>query len=278
MYYLKCNNCGHLNEVKSEFLTFCTQCNRKFENSFAAWKQKNPAKTFDDYLKEICIGPDAGMANTMKSLERKPFSVKLLVKRITGVFFALLIVMIIGFFGKQFLHGFFDKPLDELLKKEWNVQSCGSSGLNIESPVVLKVSHKLMNKIDPETRKFIAGIESCEGRYSNNFDIIMNSVSYVQNVETSLRGAANGAVNEMRAQPGVTNFVYTETQVERSGITGVLQSGSFNLKGKQFRFYDVIFLRGQQSWQVIIVFNATEKAGEQIALRIVESIAISEHT
>jgi len=278
MYYLKCSNCGHLNEVKSEFLTFCTQCNRKFENSFSAWKLKNPAKTFDDYLKEICIDPDKDLQMTAKSLEMNPFSVKLLVKRIAGVFFGVLIVMIAGFYGKQLLKGLFDKPLDNLIKKEWAVQSCGTSGLNIESPVILKPTNELMDNIDKETRKFIAGIESCEGSYGKNFDVIMNSVSFVPDVQTSLQGAANGAINEMRSKHGVSNFDYAESEIEISGKTGVLQSGSYNYKGEQFRFYDAIILRGQQSWQVIIVFNAAEKAGEKIASRILDSIAISEHT
>ncbi len=29
MHYLKCDQCGHLNEAKTEYLTFCTACNKR---------------------------------------------------------------------------------------------------------------------------------------------------------------------------------------------------------------------------------------------------------
>ena len=31
MHFLKCNNCGHLNEVKTEYLTFCNNFQKKIE-------------------------------------------------------------------------------------------------------------------------------------------------------------------------------------------------------------------------------------------------------
>lgn len=55
MCFLKCNKCGHLNEVKSEYLVFCQKCNRKLENNFQDWKVKNPDKTFDDFKELICV-------------------------------------------------------------------------------------------------------------------------------------------------------------------------------------------------------------------------------
>jgi hypothetical protein len=30
MYFLKSDNCGHYNEVKTEYLTFCKSCNYAF--------------------------------------------------------------------------------------------------------------------------------------------------------------------------------------------------------------------------------------------------------
>ena len=38
MYYIKCSQCGHLNEVKSEYQVFCSGCNKKLDNHFAAQK------------------------------------------------------------------------------------------------------------------------------------------------------------------------------------------------------------------------------------------------
>lgn len=39
MHYLRCNNCGHFNEVKTEYLTFCSKCNKKLNNSYGEWRK-----------------------------------------------------------------------------------------------------------------------------------------------------------------------------------------------------------------------------------------------
>ncbi len=58
MYYLKCENCGHLNELKTEYLTFCTSCKKKMTNNFTEWKKRNPGKSFEDYKQLMCISED----------------------------------------------------------------------------------------------------------------------------------------------------------------------------------------------------------------------------
>lgn len=53
MAKLKCNHCGHLNLVKSEFMTFCDSCGKKLNNNFQEWKKFNAGKSFSDYKIEI---------------------------------------------------------------------------------------------------------------------------------------------------------------------------------------------------------------------------------
>lgn len=53
MSKLKCNHCGHLNPIQSEFMTFCDRCGKKLSNNFQEWKKFNPSKSFNDYKDEI---------------------------------------------------------------------------------------------------------------------------------------------------------------------------------------------------------------------------------
>lgn len=60
MHYLECQNCGHFNELKTEYLTFCKKCNKVLKNNFADWKKANPEKSFEDFKQIICTtGPVA---------------------------------------------------------------------------------------------------------------------------------------------------------------------------------------------------------------------------
>ena len=71
MHYLKCNVCGHLNEMKSEYLIFCSNCNKKLENNFRDWEKKNPEKTMDDFKKLICVS-ETDLLETTKDSKSKP--------------------------------------------------------------------------------------------------------------------------------------------------------------------------------------------------------------
>lgn len=54
VYYLTCNHCHGINEVHSEYLTFCSHCEKKITNNFNKWKKENSSKTFEDYKSIVC--------------------------------------------------------------------------------------------------------------------------------------------------------------------------------------------------------------------------------
>ncbi len=71
IYYLKCQNCEFLNEVKTEYLTLCSNCGSRLHNSYRSWalEFKNQGKTFEDYKKEVCISQQ--QLDEQQLLERK---------------------------------------------------------------------------------------------------------------------------------------------------------------------------------------------------------------
>lgn len=54
MYFLKCNDCGHFNDVKTEYMTLCSKCGKKLDNNYPDWSKRNPDKSFDDYKQLVC--------------------------------------------------------------------------------------------------------------------------------------------------------------------------------------------------------------------------------
>ena len=54
MYFLKCSKCGHFNEVKTEYMVFCSNCHKKLDNNYSDWFKQNPDKSFDTYKQLIC--------------------------------------------------------------------------------------------------------------------------------------------------------------------------------------------------------------------------------
>jgi hypothetical protein len=105
MVYLKCSRCGHYNEVRSEYITFCTRCNKKIEDNFPDWKKKNPDKSFDEFKKTVCS--ETASEPELKPAKRHPKSLKYWV----GFLLFFSIFYAIGQFGGETILKFFRKPM-----------------------------------------------------------------------------------------------------------------------------------------------------------------------
>lgn len=54
-YFLKCERCGFLTEIKHENHNYCYNCTQRFNNYFKLWNTKNKSKNLNDYKESICI-------------------------------------------------------------------------------------------------------------------------------------------------------------------------------------------------------------------------------
>lgn len=103
MHYLKCNECGHFNEVKTEYMVLCSKCMKKLTNSYSVWQAKNSDGSFDDFKKLVCTTSTAENIVT-SSNSNKPKGLKHWL--IFGIVFALFSVG--AQFGSTYLIGLFN--------------------------------------------------------------------------------------------------------------------------------------------------------------------------
>ncbi|MBN1143306.1 MAG: hypothetical protein JXA72_02740 [Bacteroidales bacterium] len=95
MYYLKCEHCGHLNEVKSEYLVFCAGCSKKIENNFASWSRKNAGKTLEDFKKLVCINDEQAALLEKETTRKKiPLGIKILAGYMAALAILLALLML----------------------------------------------------------------------------------------------------------------------------------------------------------------------------------------
>jgi len=136
MYFLKCSNCGHLNELKTEYLTFCKSCNKVLKDNFADWIKDNPDKTFEDFKQIICTTEVTETANS-KLKSRSPKGLKYWI----GFIIAFAIFYAIGQLGGEKISGFFKKPAFNKALMEI------ASELNKTCPVMVDNATRLDNSI-----------------------------------------------------------------------------------------------------------------------------------
>lgn len=105
MHYLKCTNCGHFNELKTEYLTFCQNCNKVLKNNFTDWQKDNPNKTFEDYKQLMCT------TNRAEQPHEKPSKKKFKgLKYWIGFALTFAVFYAIGQFGGEKLGSLVKKP------------------------------------------------------------------------------------------------------------------------------------------------------------------------
>jgi hypothetical protein len=272
-HYLKCNNCGHLNEVKSEYLIFCSKCDKKLENNFTAWKKKNPNKTFDEFKQLVCLTQEAIQNSPVTP---KPKSGKFKYWIAFAVTFAIFYV--IGQFGGESIARYFksEKTSREILAREWTKDTYGSFGLTGETP-------EKMTRGDlpiPENIKQIIDQMDVYNYLSNKgFKVIINSLKYNPSIgEVNLQGAADGSVNEMKKQKGVTDFDYSEEPLNKKDIPGFIQKGTYKQDGLGVEYINTGFSKGLILWQVMVAYQADDEIGRTAAKRVIDSIEINENT
>lgn len=271
MHFLKCINCGFLNEVKSEYLVFCTSCNKKLENSFTEWIKENPKKTLEDYHRLVCISDEEIQESVVKAKTTNPKAKWYGI----GVATVFAIIFALSQFGEEYITQIFnyEKTSQEVLDQEWTRQSYGEFGLSLETPAIMTERDL---PIPDQVRQVIDVMDVYEYASKKGFKVIITSIQYNQSIGSmSLQGAADGSVAEMQKQPGVSNFDYSQKQVFKGDIPGYEQSGSYKIEGITVEFINTGFTTGLIYWQVMVAYQAIDDVGRIAAERVIESIEIN---
>lgn len=136
MHYLKCNHCGHLNELKSEYMTFCTNCNKKLENNYSEWKIRNSDQSFDEYKHAVCTTEAIESAKELpKAKNGKGLKYWIAFAAAFAIFYA------VGQIGGESLAGLFRKPAFD------KVLMITASELNKSCPIMIDNATRLDNAI-----------------------------------------------------------------------------------------------------------------------------------
>lgn len=269
MYYLKCNNCGHLNKLDNENLLFCEKCNKKLENNFRDWHRKNSEKSFEDFKKLVCISEQEIPTESGK---KRPKSKSL--KYWIGFAVTFAIFYAIGKIGGEKIATLFkaEKTSQEILNQDWQKQEYGNYGLVVATPVVMA---EVKLPLPDHIKEVVEEMHSFEYNSAKGFKVFINTAKYKPIIQqVSLQGAANGSVNEMKMQKGVTDFEYSEEQVVLNGIPGFKQTGTYKQNGIPIEFINTGYGQGLNMWQVMVAYHVEDEVGKIAAKRVIDSAEI----
>lgn len=137
MTYLKCNHCGHLNQVKTEYQTFCDSCHKKLGDNYPDWKKQHPGNSFDEFKRLFCVSEyDVLYAATPEKKKSK-----------TGLNYLIAFVVfaiILGIFGvwkgDDLMGGIKNKAINKVLM-------AAAGEINQSCPIMLDAETRLDNVV-----------------------------------------------------------------------------------------------------------------------------------
>ncbi len=269
MYYLKCNNCGHLNEVLSETLLFCRNCNKKLANNYRDWKLAKPERTFEQFKLLVCIpGDDISKKTVRKKPNKNPAGWISLIIIFGCIFFAAYYYR-----GKILDYINYGKHLRLDAEQPWVTGQYGLNGFYVETPFRLKTEEL---KFPAEEKAQIDTCISYGYWTSANFYIRITNIKFIDQVEAllKLRDFAAGSAMWLKSLPNVSDFVYHEGSIFYKGIPGYKQTGSLIQDKVKLEFINVGYLDRIKSYQVMVAYETDDTTAKVVAERIINSIKI----
>jgi hypothetical protein len=274
MIYLKCKSCGHYNELRSEFLTFCGQCEKKLENNYSEWKNKRPESNFEDFQQEVAVETNGVKTSRLTILKQR--YLKQVGRR--GVLLTLILVIGVaavagGYFGKRVVYGMIFPKLNKAsLYKSWETVVIGRQAVEISTPMHLGVNDK---SLMPEIAQLVEYAKSYRNRGDDGMQVEVNMYSYRPNISNDLEIAGAAAADEMKKSGEISDLKYTSNPVMQSGVDALLQQGTFAYRNAiRLSFCNLLLVSGQHRWEIAIRYREDDTTASQAAQRIIKSIRI----
>lgn len=273
--YLRCNHCNHLNEITSEYMVFCAACGKKISNNFTEWKQRNPGKTLEEYKLSVGVSEDEVASALSAGKKKNTLKSRPLKEKIVIVVVTVLVASVGGWAGSAAVKAFKNKKKTnvEILDNQWSRKTYGDLGLTLETPWELQASGEQL-PLDESVASVIEKIETFENP-SEDFKVMINMIKYKPEVgQLDFRGGADGAINGIRNNQGITDFQYKEDPFSANDIPGVIQKGSYTQNAFDIEFINVILMSELNAWQVSIFRKSKDEVARQAADRIIQSITV----
>ncbi|SFN46536.1 hypothetical protein SAMN05428949_2926 [Chitinophaga sp. YR627] len=274
MTYLKCKSCGHYNELKSEFLTFCAECGKKLSANYADWKLKNPEGTFEQFQQETGIKPKKERTNHLGLLQQRYLA---WVGR-RGVIITIILVIGLaavagGYIGKKVVFNLIYPKINKAwLYSSWETAKIGRQTIEISTPMHLGVNDK---PLAPEIAQFVEYAKSYRNRVEEGMQVEVNMYSYRANVSNDLEVAGAAAATEMKKNQEISDLQYKTDTLTQNGMSALLQEGSFIYKnGIRLAFSNLLMVNGQHRWEVVIRYREDDTVALATAHRIIKSIDV----
>jgi hypothetical protein len=205
-----------------------------------------------------------------------------------GIVLGMLLIFILGliyFKGFDYVKdNFLGHPTKDLVEGEWVYSEYGNPGVRIETPKVLKRMD--VNKMLP--KEALKAIKSTQmfgyGSMFDDFYTLVTTTTFKQEGTIDLDKSIEGSLKAMEMRGAQNIVVKTDDFGTQKGITGRKAYGTMIMfdavRKKSEKMYYELLVFGQNGGlqQIIIMHRESDKYGDQIAERMLNSVELQTTT
>ncbi|MBK7345345.1 MAG: hypothetical protein IPJ06_20950 [Saprospiraceae bacterium] len=162
---------------------------------------------------------------------------------------------------------------DSLDRTGWVVKEFGVKPITLAIPKPLV---SMGNQVPESAKKYIVGNETFSGIHGDDFQMIVNIIEYVPTVSVDLKSVAGKAAEQMRSDVAVSHFELKETPITVSGSQGIRQDAKMFRDGLIHYWCNTLVQKGQEVFQVTVIYPETYREGPGDAEAMMASIQISQ--
>jgi hypothetical protein len=266
-YFLVCRHCGHYNEFRTGYLTFCESCNHKLENNFQDWLKNHPGKNIADFRSEVCVKQHT---EPIQAPSGNKFPVRYFVA--AGAFLLAVIIFIAMRFLPDPGSLLLPKTLSSKYEQnKWSSFSIGNPPLRIESPEAFTRNNDLIpSYLSEEAEKH----ESYFLRPAKSLYITISTVHFRNGTRPIPQSVAIRVMKELVDSQNISMVEYKDGPVMSLSVHGIHMEGSYHEKGVFRKFRYLIFSHRTGLWLIRSVYDAHDTAAGRVTDRILDSVEI----
>ena len=267
MYFIRCENCGFENPLKTEYLTFCENCGRKLNENFTDWKKLHPEKDFEDFRKGHLRKNSSVSQTARRKINLRAILTSFLVSGVVVMIIAL--ISFPGIFSNLFLPRTFPQ---RMLEQKWQRINCGKYGLSIVTPE--KPEEDKVN-ISRAGNSKVQDFEAFSWQPSKYFRMYVMNVLYREGIPVNLNLVASATIIELINRPGISNVEYKQSPVFYNDVNGIMIEGSCHENEIFMRFSCILYIRKSNAWTVTVICPDSDPTGKEAGERLIESVEIN---
>ncbi len=274
MYYLICNRCNHLNEVKSEYQVLCEKCGTKMKNTYMQWKTSRPNGTFDDYLAECCISKDKleeqKQATTKQRQEKqRTYTIAWILGAIAIIFLGLTAV----FYGKV-ITSVFSQWIRTSQGMVWTYQQIGTEGLELNFPKTFEETDAIANNLPPAAKEHFSKIETHIAGFNKEFIALAITMVTAKADTGNLKQYAEMGLSMIGGNRFSSSQDYPSIEYTIDGFPAIMLKGTYPEADKTQGFQMMLVGSDRNFWMVLVIYPSNDNKAEQIASKLIKSARI----